>query len=187
MALMNTKEEIMNSLNIKIYNTNLVSIKDLSKDVDISDFKWNIFFEKFVTLYDAFYFLGSRAWLKPDGFDVTLQHLSESVFLDEGKDHDRVFFQLKSSSLMYNRRMLSKVWLYYEYPSVIFLGDREDEQYLIDMIRSNNLGLSDIIVSNIPNTTIMYRSFEQDVLWMIANLNLKELFGDAFDLPFVLC
>jgi hypothetical protein len=108
--------------NIKIHNSTTASIKDLSKDLNISDVYWNNFFESLTKLFDTVYFSGYRRWIKDKEFLQTMSYLSEETFIDDGKDHSEILFPLKASSIMDNRRLASKLWRYYEFPCFIFLG-----------------------------------------------------------------
>ena len=74
---------------------------------------------------------------------------------------------------MYNRRLVSQMWDYYEYPCFIFLGDKNNEQALIQKNGSNLF--YDSAIENIEDVVIMYRSFEQNVLWIKGNITIKEI------------
>ena len=152
----------MTPLDIKVYNENFVSIKDLSSDLNISHTKWSKLFELLTKVFEGFYFLGSRIWSTSDEYDQTLDYLSDEILIDQGKEHSKILFRLKDSSLMYNRKLASHMWDYYEYPSIIFLGSRENEQILTKEI------------------VVIYRSFEQDVLWIKSNVDVAEIVKNVF-------
>jgi len=153
---------MMTPLDIKVYNENFVSIKDLSSDLNISHTKWSKLFELLTKVFEGFYFLGSRIWSTSDEYDQTLDYLSDEILIDQGKEHSKILFRLKDSSLMYNRKLASHMWDYYEYPSIIFLGSRENEQILTKEI------------------VVIYRSFEQDVLWIKSNVDVAEIVKNVF-------
>jgi hypothetical protein len=163
----------MTSLDVKIYNSNFASIKDLSKDINIGDVQWNSLFEILTKLFDNIYFEGARIWSKVEEFDQTLNYLSEQVLIDTRKNHSKILFRLKNSSILYNRKLASQIWDYYEYPCFIFLGDVNNEQKLIQACEVKPL--NDDIIESVEDIVIMYRSFEQNVLWIKSNLDIKEI------------
>ena len=169
---------IMTPLDIKIYNENFVSIKDLSGDLNISDAKWNKFFELLTKVFEGFYFLGNRIWSNIDEYDQTLAYLSEKILIDQGKEHSEILFRLKDSSLIYNRRFASRMWDYYEYPSFVFLGSKENEQILTQGYR--NKLFHDDVIERLEEIIVIYRSFEQNVLWIKGDINLAEIIKSSF-------
>jgi len=169
----------MISLDIKVYDKNFVSIKDLSNDLNISDAKWNRLFELLTKVFKGFYFFGNRIWTNSDELDQTLDYLSEEILIDQNKDHSKILFHVKESFLIYNRKLVSQVWDYYEYPCFIFLGENENEQILIQEFK-NNLFYDDI-VEKAEDIIIMYRSFEPDVLWIKSDINVAEIIESVFN------
>jgi len=169
---------MMTPLDIKVYNENFVSIKDLSSDLNISHTKWSKLFELLTKVFEGFYFLGSRIWSTSDEYDQTLDYLSDEILIDQGKEHSKILFRLKDSSLMYNRKLASHMWDYYEYPSIIFLGSRENEQILTKGYK--NKLFHDDMIERIEEIVVIYRSFEQDVLWIKSNVDVAEIVKNVF-------
>jgi len=168
----------MTPLDIKIHNENFVSIKDLSGDLNISDSKWNNLFELLIKVFEGFYFVGNRIWSNIDEYDQTLGYLSEEILIDQGEDYSEILFRLKDSSLIYNRRLASRMWDYYEYPSFVFLGSKENEQILTQGYRSKLL--HDDMIERMEEIIVLYRSFEQNVLWIKGDINLTEIIKVSF-------
>lgn len=163
----------MASTDIKFYSENFASIKDLSKDLNISDPQWNRLFDVLSNLFEGIYFLGNRNWSDNKEFDNTLNYLSEELLLDKDKQHSEILFRLKNSFVKFNRRLVSQMWDYYEFPCFIFLGDLSNEANLLQINRSKIF--YDDIINNIDDILLLYRSFQQDVLWIKGNVNVKEL------------
>jgi len=161
----------MSSLDFNVYRTNFVSIKDTVHDVDISEGKWDVIFDSLSRNAESIYFYGSRRWVADDDLENLALSLGEEVMIDEDPDHCKLLFRLKPISMMFNRKSLSKIWLYYEYPSIIFLQDKEEEVKLAEILEYDKLYYSDII-EILKGVTLTYQSFEPDVLWLQCSMGL---------------
>jgi hypothetical protein len=162
----------MEHLDVKVYSDHFASIKDFSKDLNISDIQWNGLFELLSKLFDNVYFKGSRVWVKTSEFDQTLNYLSEQMLIRE-KNNWEVLFRLKNSPIQFNRRLVAQMWEWYEYPCFIFLGDRASEDLLIKSYENNKL--TNDIVENLEDVLVLYRSFEQNVLWIKSSFDIKKI------------
>jgi hypothetical protein len=162
----------MEYIDVKVYGDHFASIKDSSKDLNISDIQWNGLFELLNKLFDNVYFKGSRIWSERDEFDQTLSYLSEQIFI-RVKDDSEILFRLKNSSIQSNRRLVAQMWEWYEYPCFIFLGDRPSEDLLIKSYEDNRF--ANDIVENLEDVLVLYRSFEQNVLWIKSSFNIKKI------------
>lgn len=158
---------------IKIHDNATASIKDLSKDLDISDIYWNNLFKSLTALFDNVYFLGFRCWVREEDLDKTIEYLSEEILVDKGNGHADILFRLKISCLMRNRRLVSKMWDYYEFPGFVFLGDSEDEDRLLWAYKNHMFAKE--IAEQVDNILIMHREAEFDVLWIHSNIDLKKI------------
>lgn len=154
----------MNDLDIKIHENQVISIKDLSHDLDISESKWNFIFAYLLKEIEVIYFRGHRSQFIDDDFYETINYLSEEILVDKGYDHFSLLFRLKPTNLVFNRTLLSKLWTYYEYPALIFLKDKAEEQNLSTSVESD--GYYDDYISLVDGICIVYQSFELNVLWI---------------------
>ena len=74
---------------------------------------------------------------------------------------------------MHNRKLISKMWHYYEFPSFVFLGDNEDEETLLQAFK-NHMYFNDML-SEVDNVLFMYRMGKPDVLWLETNLSVQKM------------
>ncbi|MBW4891959.1 hypothetical protein KXQ82_19700 [Mucilaginibacter sp. HMF5004] len=165
----------MNSLDIKVHNNYSGSIKDLENEIDISESKWNFIFKTLSGKAETIYFNGRRINYRDNEIDKTIAALSNEVFIDEGTDHFELLFRLNPLDLSFNRNMVSKLWSYFEYPSFIFLNDKAEEGILVETCETQVY--YDIMIKIIRGVTILYRSIEQDVLWIKSDQSVSDLFG----------
>jgi hypothetical protein len=163
----------VSDLDIKLYDKHNGSIKDLSKDLDISDTKWNKLFTSWLGLFNLIYFKGYRHYYIDEEFDQTIKYLSDKILINETKKHPTILFQLGKQHLSYNRKLASKLWWYFEFPCFIFLGNEKDEQIITDAYKSKML--DNDIINSVDDIVILYRGGEQNVLWIKSNLNLEIL------------
>jgi hypothetical protein len=161
----------MNSIDFKFHNYNELSIKDLNGDVNLSEQKWNKLIEYFSKNTFCTYFKGYRINYVDTGFFETINLIGEDILIDEGKDHFRLLLRLKPTVFIFNRILLHKFWLYYEFPSIIFLEDETQESILVETIE--NGWYNEDIIKNVPGTTIFYLGFELNVLWVKSNTDLN--------------
>lgn len=157
-----------------IYNKNFASIKDLSKDIEINDPYWNSFFNIFNNLFEKAYFQGHRKWAHDSEYDQAIYYLAEQIFIDKRNHPEEILFSVKDSSLMHNRRLASKIWGYYEYSSLVFLGNKRNEEPLIKAYKNNFL--HEDIINHVDDILIIYRSFQPDVLWIRSDSDLNKIF-----------
>ena len=149
---------------------NQVNIQDLDSDLDISDSKWNFVFEYLLKEAHTVYFEGFRLWVKDNDFLKNVDYLSDEILLDKSS-HNVLLFRLKSSSILLNRSLLSKMWEYYEYPMLIFLKDDAHERKLIEI--SNQLPLAkDKITESLKEVFTARRAGQPDVLWLERSKDL---------------
>jgi hypothetical protein len=169
----------MRDIEIKKYNKSFVSVRNLNKDLEISDAQWDRLFEANLKLFDNVYFNGRRIWTMGLDFDDILSYLSDATFFDKRKNESEILFRVKNSSIMYNRRLVSNMWDYYEYPSFIFLEDKSQEEALIKAYKKRTF--IDDIIEKTDGLLIMYRSFEQDVIWIKGNVDVCRILETAFE------
>jgi hypothetical protein len=148
---------------------NRLSIKDLDDDLDISDSKWDFIFEYLVKEAPEVYFEG---WHLDSQYTdeinsnllTNVEYLAEKVFIDKN-GHHILLFKVKLSAIMLNRSLLSRVWLCYDYPSLIFMRDTSEESKLVES--SNQMPKRNTkAISILKNAFIAFRSSQYDVLWV---------------------
>ena len=117
-------------MEIKNHQNGLISIKD-NGDVNISHSKWDFIFLDPVLNDCKVYFIGWRLDFIykneiNNNLESLIENLSFEVFIDKD-NHMKLF--LKTREL--DRNILSVLWQFYEYPSLIFLKKDSDEVKLI--------------------------------------------------------
>jgi len=154
----------MSSLDIKQHQLNLVSIKDLDHDVDISESKWNNMFDTLTMDCEAFYFYSSRLNFMDDEYQPLLTSLADETLIDDNGSYWRVLCRLKPIALMFNRKQLAKLWQYYEHPALIVLKHERDEVTLVAKCKTKCH--YDEIINAIDGSAVMYQGMELDVVWI---------------------
>lgn len=162
----------MGSLEIKIHKDGSSSIKDTSGPINLADNKWDQLFHFCNDVFDGAYFIGYRPQFLDEEFEKTIEYVTESVFWAD-KNNFRIILKLKPASLQLNRRLFSKLWFYYEFPSLVYLGDENDEIVLVTSYK-DRLFHEDVLKA-IPDVLVLYRLTELDVVWLMNNWGMKEL------------
>jgi hypothetical protein len=168
-----------NNLDIFAYNSNQVSIKDLKGDVDISDDRWGFVFEFILKNTNDYYFLGERLDFVDDNLNSLIERLSEMT-ISESANRSEIFFKIAPSGLMFSRKSLSYVWSYYEYPALIFCGEKAEKNKLIQMCKS--LVSYSEIAGSIDSIFLIHKNFEPNVLWIEKSWdmpNIQSIFDDV--------
>lgn len=161
-----------NNLEAHIYNVNRISIRDLAGDLIISDSKWDFIFDFILKDTESFYFLGERLEYSDNNLKTLIDGLSEK-FISVDHEYNRIFVKLKPANLIVNRRQLSDLWLYYEYPAIIFLGDIKKEE---ELIRLSNLSVTyEEIVRSIDRVYLLHRNFQPNVLWIEKSFDMPDI------------
>lgn len=154
---------INKSLDIKVYNQNQASIKDVAGELDISNNKWDFLFDFFLKGETAVYFEGFRLDFPDEEFESNLEYLSENILFVED-NFFRILFKVKLSSIALSRGLISKFWNYYDNSSLIFLKNELEEETLIEL--SEKREYINEYCKVIKSAYIIYKSFELDVLWI---------------------
>ncbi|MGY4535640.1 hypothetical protein ACVW0P_000034 [Mucilaginibacter sp. UYNi724] len=163
----------MGDLELIVHNDSLISIKDTINELDISQSKWGFLFKYFHSNSDSVYFLGHRKQFDDEHFKITIENLSDTImYADGAKKMFGIFLKLKQLDWSYNRKYISKLWNYYEYPAIIFVK-KKDEDLMIDLIKKG-LFYEDII-DLINDIAILSKRFELYVLWINGNMMSDEL------------
>jgi len=158
---------MVGKLNFKIYD-GIINIKEQS-DINISDDKWDFLFKNPIFDNWSIYFNGWRFdCIYENEIDEQLSSIIEDVsdlsLIDKG-NHVKLLIKLKGI----NRNLLNTLWKYYEYPSIIFLKNKSDQDRLIDKYLSYN---RDMYVIN--DSCIIYKvDPESDVLWIQKDNNIR--------------
>ncbi|WP_336720302.1 hypothetical protein [Paraflavisolibacter sp. H34] len=139
-----------------------MSVRDLQEDLDIRHQKWDFLFDFMTNKTTDYYFLGHRLNFKDKDFESTIDFLTGKV-LDNANYHE-VLLKLKPTAFMFNRRLVSELWWYYEYPALIFLTSDENENELTKLYY-RKIEFEELAVT-LENAYIIHRSFQPDVLWI---------------------
>lgn len=143
---------------------NRITIKDLNQDLDISDRKWDFVFEYLLSETAIVYFEGFRLWVEDEDFIKNINYLADQVLVNN-RDYFIFLCKIKPGFITINRGLLNTMWEYYEYPSLIFLKDENQEQKLVEIC--NQLPLAkEKITEALNGVFIARRGGHPDVLWV---------------------
>ncbi|RKS97846.1 hypothetical protein [Chryseobacterium defluvii] len=159
-----------NSLDLFKYNNELISIKDMNNDLEISQAKWNDIFEYFLTQTSHVYFLGFKRWIENDNLMNTINFISEKILVNIGNDNRIILCKLKSNILIMDRTLINRMFYYYEYPTLIFIKDINQEEALIKY--AEKLPLGDTPLTDLPYLFTASRESQLDVLWLRKSLDM---------------
>jgi hypothetical protein len=163
----------MESLDINIHKRGSASIMDPSTPmINLAENKWTPLFDFCNYVFEAAYFIGDRTQFLDDDFEKTIEYLAEEVFVIEEK-YRRIIFKIKPAFLHLNRSLLNKLWIYYEYPSLIYLGDERDEEWLINAYKHNTF--HEDIVEALEEVLIFNRLTEENVIWVRAGFDVRKV------------
>lgn len=164
----------MENLDFYLRNINELSIKDLNDEVDIGDSKWNFLFKKITEESHDVYFYGSRLDFKDSDFDATVSYLAHEILDDSGGSCNRLIFTFKPISVEYGRRLMSKLWSYYELPSILFVNNDSMQKQIMEAYFSGYLiqNLGDYL----QHFFIIFKGFELDVVLVRSDNDLSEFF-----------
>lgn len=146
--------------NIKFHNANLLSFKT---EDNINDTALSKLFSFFLQDSGLFFFSG----IKQEIFDDKLLNYLKLISLNELKNDvntSRVIIEIKPSNIIINRGLMSTIWSYYEYPALIFLQDGKYKEQLEDLFYKRVT--YDELCKIIDYICILYKSFEENVLWI---------------------
>jgi hypothetical protein len=148
------------------YKENLASIKDLSSDIDIRDTKWDFLFDqnKKLIFFNGFRLLGDL----DDAFLRLINTYASSNLVVKDNYHN-IFMRIDGANILV-RSGIAELWNSYEYPSFIFL-DNENEIDDVSEMCINKFP-SEQITERFKDITIVYKSFEQNVLWVSGINNI---------------
>ena len=158
---------LANNIEAKLHNKILLSFKYLEGDISINDNRWNFIFD-FYNKSSEFYFLGRRLQFDDPELERDTRFLSEELLISKHQNFE-LLLKIKPSNLLINRNLLEKFWFYYEYPAIVFVESTVSREALIDLL-DRNRGYDSFVNLN-DGVSIIYRSFELDVLWIAQDPN----------------
>lgn len=157
----------MNSkVEFKKHNTNLLSIRDLEDDIDIASDKWDALFSECVTFSKVIYFKGERAYSQNSEVNSLLKAYSSLK-----NNSDISFAKIVKSSLLC-RNGFSNIWQHYEYPFLFFFKDDPSEDNFEQNFKFN-WTIENVMETLTVDALVIYKSFEQDVIWIMKTSNLS--------------
>jgi len=142
----------------------------MSNSIDIGEIKWNPIFDALAKHSKSIYFYGYRIDYSDSDFEDTVLSLGEEFFIDDGPDNYRLLFRLKPIALMFNRKQFSKLWRYYEDPSIIFLQNDSEETKLFETLWESRY-FSDLI-REVKSAIIAYSYSGDNQLWLESSWGL---------------
>ena len=131
------KNKIKIKMEVDKFENGKIRVKD-EVDIDISHSKWNFIFNSTYFKNFAIYFIGWRLDFIYEieikkNLDNLINELAVQVFIDS-EDHSKLLFKVNSL----DRKVLKKLWQFYEYPSIFFLEDTFDEIKLVNAFNNNS-------------------------------------------------
>lgn len=163
----------MKDLDIDIRNPYEISIKDLTHDLDISEMKWDFLINHLLETTAGIYFYGLRLNYFDDDLKANIDFLLEESLFNVNNKFNRILFRIRPESLVIDRRVLKKIWELYESPSILFLKNIENEEFLAMSLFEDVY--YPLLLEKVPGVYILYQEFAPDVLWGISNETLSEL------------
>ncbi|REC59079.1 hypothetical protein DRF65_27865 [Chryseobacterium pennae] len=157
------------SLDLFRYNEEMISIKDMENDLNISQMKWDDIFKYFLINTSYVYFLGFKRWIEDENFINTMNSISDRILVNIGNDSRIILCKLKVSTLI-NRSLLNRMFYYYEFPTLVFIKNIEQEQEIINY--TEKLPLGDIPLTNLSYLYIVSKESQPDVLWLRKSSNM---------------
>src|SRR5690606_7222109 len=105
-------------LDVNYHNENLISIRKEYGDLNIADKQWDSIFD-YCARFEEIYFMGRRSYDFDKQLEINIaSHLNE-IFASNS-NYFEVFAKVNEDSILINRNGVSKLWMYYEFPSFIF-------------------------------------------------------------------
>ncbi|MFZ4931104.1 hypothetical protein [Chryseobacterium sp. Mn2064] len=153
------------------HNEDLISIRDMNNDLDISSTKWDEIFDYFSQNTSYIYFQGFRRWIEDDNLMNTINYISEEILVDKEKDHSIILCRLKSNTLIVNKLLLNKLFYYYEYPTIIFTKGIDQQKNLIKYVNQLPADLFSMFTV-MSGIYIASRDSQFDVLWLRKSQNM---------------
>jgi hypothetical protein len=157
-------------MDIYHYSNNKISIKDLEGEIDISQRKWDCFFDFILQNTSSVYFWGARLEYMSVGLRNSIDLLVDQNIQEIDKDFFRATFKVKDSCILLGRGLINDVWKHYEYPSIIFL---KKELGVNDFRRLSNAKYYVDIFEFIEGMYLVYKNFEPDVLWVEKTMEME--------------
>jgi len=154
------------------YNVNSLSIKDFRSDIVIADAKWDFIFKFISKNTESFYFLGEKLEYFDKELNSLINDLAETQ-INLCNDLHKIFIKLNARNVILNRKRLSDLWNYYEYPAIIFLGKNKDENELTLLCKRALTYIE--IVGSMNGTYVLHRNFEPNVLWLKKSLDTPDI------------
>ncbi len=157
----------MNSLDIKSHNDIIFSIKSNTGSVAINDATWDFIFD-FHKQSKDFYFIGNGPQFEYLHVEKDIAFLADEIIYSED-NHFQILLKLRPGSLLVSRNLLNRFWEYYEYPAIVFVESAVNKISLTGLARGE--GSYDSFVRNNDGVSVIFRSFELDVMWVAQNPN----------------
>ncbi|MCW1961282.1 hypothetical protein [Chryseobacterium viscerum] len=151
------------SLDLFRYNEDIISIKDMENDLEIKQIKWDDIFKYFSINTSYVYFLGFKRWVENDNLMNTINFISDKILVSIGDDNRIILCKLKIDTLI-NRELINRMFHYYEFPTLIFIKNIEQEAEIVKY--TQRLPLGNIPLTNLPYLYTASRESQPDVLWL---------------------
>lgn len=155
----------MKNLDVKIHSNFVISIKDLTGDVNISDKKWDDVISLISDNSECVFFYGIRLNYNED-LENTIGYLAEEILIGGDGKFSIILLRIKEVNVI-NRGLLNKLWKHYDSPGLVFLENIADQSLLVNTIKLNRY--YDTLLNAVRGLSLLSQSFEQDVLWLRSN------------------
>ena len=145
--------------------------------MDISNNKLDFLFEVVLLIQKIYFFKGDRAIYESEDINSILNSCSSKVISFKKNIY---LSKIKPSCLIISRNSFKTIWDHYEYSMLFFVGARMDENIAIESME--NKFFLDEILNSLISTLVIYKSFEENVLWVQKSVDIN--FPDKFDYSF---
>jgi hypothetical protein len=152
-------------IEVKKHSTCFTSFKDKDSDfINLADVKWDFLFHDLINEYQyvSIHCFRLESDLSVEEKKFVKSYL-DSEALVEG-DLFSFFSDLNKGAVELSRNGLAEIWNLYEYPALFFLNERDKLKDLREACSKNES--IEVIQQKINGLTVLYKSFERDVLWL---------------------
>jgi hypothetical protein len=153
-----------------IHNSNKISVRDLTGDININQSRWNNIFDFILERTSAIYFRGTRLEYMNANSSNNIELLVDQNIQQAEKGYYKVVFKIKNGSIALGRGLISEVWNCYEYPSIISLKEELNSKEFERLYQAKHY---DDIFAFVEGMYLVYKNFESDVLWVEKTMDME--------------
>lgn len=161
----------MNStIEIKKHTWRKMSLLNKKGTVDISSANLDFLFDRLNQNCSTIYFEGLELNRTDIDIEKDLDYVTEDSI--QFGYNQRILLKVKQSSLTINRALISEIWKSYEYPSLIFLKNENEEERLIDMFEKHYTLIE--FTNKLNGIYVIYTIWPAE-LWIECSYDIEDL------------